>query len=489
MSRTSILFGPPGTGKTTALLKEVDAALKSGVHPDRIAFFAFTRKAATEASARASEQFGLKEDDLAWFRTLHSAAFKLLGLSSTEVMQDSHYADFTNAMGRFRFLHSYNEDTERVPQGGAYGDLALGVYSRARSRCIAVEDEWRLSEESELTREDAVNFARALDDYKSTYQLLDFSDFLDEVHEPLDLDLLIIDEAQDLTYQQWLFVRRIGARAKRVIIAGDDDQAIFQWAGADFLTFLKLEGTRTTLPVSYRLPFRIWQKCQDIAQGINVRQKKDWRPRQEQGGIHYLDDVYHSDLKSGESWMLLARMRSQLTALKKECIAQGVVYQHEGIWSNQAPEVRAVLTYERLRRGESVTGARAQQLVNWIPNLTNIPRQDSVTWNDIAWPFEGMPEWIDVMRLMAVDEIEYIRRLRRNNESLSAPGRVVLSTIHGVKGGEADNVVLLSDINTRIYKGMEVDPDAEKRVWYVGASRAKHNLMIVKPTKLRHVLI
>ena len=43
------LFGPPGTGKTTTLLNLVDKALADGVPSTQIAFFAFTRKAATEA--------------------------------------------------------------------------------------------------------------------------------------------------------------------------------------------------------------------------------------------------------------------------------------------------------------------------------------------------------------------------------------------------------------------------------------------------------
>lgn len=483
MSRTTILFGPPGTGKTTTLLNEVEAELNKGTHPERIAFFAFTRKAATEAAARASARFKLKDDDLAWFRTLHSAAFKMLGLSSSEVMQEAHYAELAAHLGRFTFEHSYSEDTERVPLGGALGDLALSVYSRARSRCVSVENEWYETEDNNLNLRDAKLFARTLDDYKRTYQLLDFSDFLDEVHEPLELDLLIIDEAQDLTRQQWDFVRRVGANAKRVIIAGDDDQAIFQWAGADLRTFLGMRGTLKVLPVSYRLPFLVWQKSNNIAKTIKRRQPKDWSPRpDDQGAIQYSEDVDKVPLCGSASWLLLTRLRWQLSMMEQACLDQGVVYQHDGRWSNQTPEIRAVVAYERLRRGEAVTSSQAQFIGRLIPGCANMPTHDSITWDDVSWPFDGKPEWMVALRAMGQEERSYITKLRINKESLTQPGRVVLSTIHGVKGGEADNVVLLPNTSRRIYTAQEQDPDSEARVWYVATSRARHELHVLTAT-------
>ena len=69
------ILGPPGTGKTTRLLKYVQTFLKLGTPLDKIGYFAFTRKAANEAKERMLKlypQYGYR--DLKSFQTLHSLA-------------------------------------------------------------------------------------------------------------------------------------------------------------------------------------------------------------------------------------------------------------------------------------------------------------------------------------------------------------------------------------------------------------------------------
>ena len=71
--------------------------------------------------------------------------------------------------------------------------------------------------------------------------------------------------------------------------------------------------------------------------------------------------------------------------------------------------------------------------------------------------------------------------MRENGEELNKSPRITLSTIHGVKGGEQDNVVLLTDLSNNTQRNYEKNPDDENRLFYVGATRAKDHLHIIRP--------
>jgi superfamily I DNA/RNA helicase len=72
----------------------------------------------------------------------------------------------------------------------------------------------------------------------------------------------------------------------------------------------------------------------------------------------------------------------------------------------------------------------------------------------------------------------YIKKLLESGDDLMKPARIKLSTIHRVKGDEADNVVLFTDIERIIYDSAKRDADPEHRTFYVGTTRAKQKLFI-----------
>ena len=80
-------------------------------------------------------------------------------------------------------------------------------------------------------------------------------------------------------------------------------------------------------------------------------------------------------------------------------------------------------------------------------------------------------------------KINYLRKMRRNGEHLNKKPRIELSTIHAAKGGECENVVLLTDLTKTTLETYQKNPDDENRLFYVGATRTKENLHIIEPKR------
>ena len=71
--------------------------------------------------------------------------------------------------------------------------------------------------------------------------------------------------------------------------------------------------------------------------------------------------------------------------------------------------------------------------------------------------------------------------MKTHAEKLNQDPRINLSTIHGAKGGESENVVLLTDLSENTMKAYERNADDENRLFYVGATRTKEHLHIISP--------
>jgi superfamily I DNA/RNA helicase len=77
----------------------------------------------------------------------------------------------------------------------------------------------------------------------------------------------------------------------------------------------------------------------------------------------------------------------------------------------------------------------------------------------------------------------YIRAMRSNGEDLRLKPRIKVLTLHGSKGGEATNVIILQNQTTNTIKGAIktiMKQDEEQRVWYVGLTRCSKNLFLIR---------
>ena len=137
----TVLLGPPGTGKTTTLMKMVEDALLSGIKPEEIALVSFTKKAVTEAADRACSRFKLTRKRLPLFQTVHSLCFSRLGCSKGDLMTKQNYQELGAWLG-YEFTSSTDMEDGILTSGIANGDKLLFLDNIARVKCQTVREVW-----------------------------------------------------------------------------------------------------------------------------------------------------------------------------------------------------------------------------------------------------------------------------------------------------------------------------------------------------------
>jgi len=483
----TIVLGPPGTGKTHTLLNKVDDYLKE-TDPDKVGYFAFTKKAANEAKERAIDKFNFTEDDLPYFRTLHSLAFRRLGINKEHVMQRRHYEDLGK---KINIQIDYNDwDEEETGLFTTKSDY-LRIIHLAKLRNITLDQQFNLKEHNQKLEYTKLKIiANELDRYKKEYGLIDYNDMiLDFVKSDKSpkFDVVFIDEAQDLSRMQWDMVDSFNTNDS--FIAGDDDQAIFRWAGADVDSFITQKGKMLNLTQSVRIPKKIHDYAMRIIERVSNRLPKTWQPKAHEGSITKHWNFEDINMSNG-NWLVLARTRYQLKPLEDILKEKGLYFENRFGKSFEKQIQEAASNWEHLRQGQVMHGKDIQKIAlymsdtNWDKKKLKALVKDSFYGIDALTKGYGLntkKTWYECFDNAGSKRVTYIRKMRANGESLKEGARIKLSTIHSVKGGEEDNVVILPDLTHSTQLSYERNKDDENRLFYVGATRTKEHLHIVRP--------
>ena len=291
--------------------------------------------------------------------------------------------------------------------------------------------------------------------------------FLDKGKSP-KFKVIFVDEAQDLSLIQWSMIKKIEEETQcDVWIAGDDDQAIFGWAGADVNSFIKWQARNIALTKSERVPRLIQTKALNIIQRIYFnRIPKDYLPKDAEGNIYHRYKINDIDMTKGD-WLILTRTKS--------------------LWKPIPPFLKRKGLYFNTVEGNSIGKTLHEDIQTWnefkqglTPPDIKRQRLEEITGEK---NFDINLSWDAAFKNIALPKREYMRAMLDNEEDLSKPPRIKVSTIHGAKGGEATNVVLFLNQTTNTIKGSkksQAKEEEEFRVWYVGVTRTIENLYLIK---------
>lgn len=411
-----------GTGKTHILLDVIKGFVQQGIPLERIAFVTFTKKAATEAQERMSALFGVPLSRIPYFRTIHSMAFRGVHASKEQMMDQDKYADFGNKAGyNLKYLNM------KVIDGVNWNDL--------KDHTLLLQEQlYRNNKKMFYENVDEVDglqdFMSLYKQYRKTFNYYDFTDLLElylKNERVEDVDAVCLDEMQDSTPLQWQVCMQAFSNAKHIVIAGDPRQAIYSFTGADSSILENIRGVQHRLDVSYRVPSNIMNLANEVSSYI-INTKVRWpvESQKEGGKIEYIRDMDDITIEPGKSYYLLCRNNKFRSVYTEWCKENGYNYIFNGV---PAVSRARFLEYDEGRTTD--------------------------------WPEEYL---------------YYVGRIKEREP------RITISTIHGVKGGEADVVILMSDISVLTEKCMEDDEDNEHKVFYVGITRARERLYIMEPT-------
>jgi len=469
--------------------------LLDGLTPEQICFISFTRKAANEARERVIEQLKVDEERITWFRTLHSLAFQQCGLNKTDVMSLPDYIKICEMLGISISYRAVNSDDGSF-NGQTLGDRYFFAENMARARMISLHEYWESIPDEDMHYQGLKQLSDTLANYKRTFKKLDFTDviyrFIETGIVP-PCQVLIVDEAQDLSPLQWRMVQKMAAEIPEVFIAGDDDQAIFRWAGADVDHLIKMPGRQEVLQQSFRVPRAVQVIANTIAQRIQTRVKKDWHARDCEGAVERVNDLSHIDMSRG-TWLLLARNGYLLDQYVDQCVREGFMFDTNRESPVSKDSYLAIRDWKVLMTGAQIPAIAVKRIYDCMSARTAVvhgfkkvvaalPDRKLLTlvelYKDYGLIAKG--DWDEVLDKINQVERQYFRLSFKTEGPQDAGPRIRISTIHGAKGGEADNVVLFTDMAYRTWREFQKMPDDEHRVWYVAVTRTRETLHLITP--------
>lgn len=288
----------------------------------------------------------------------------------------------------------------------------------------------------------------------------------------------VVHNCQDITALQWQVIDKAFSKAEKIMLAGDENQSIYSYSGArpDYLIKFAKQFPVEHLSVSYRIPQSVYRLAKGIVDFIGEKTDKPFNPRieNEEGSIVQLNNMERLGALIEEpennpdktAWYILARNNCFLDRAFKELEDNLIPY-----WTADG----FFMGGEIMKR---LTDYEGFKLEGYKDEVKKEKFQRKFGIEDFSEPFTETNLFTEGRKWVYASYIEKYG-LDKLKEMCKWNPQILVSTIHHVKGGEAENVAIMLDATRKTKGNVFNNIDEELRILYVGVTRTKKNLFLV----------
>lgn len=321
-----------------------------------------------------------------------------------------------------------------------------------------------------------------------------------------------ISSVEDEVRDETVFDLTVDDTHNYLVSSSPISNTIYGWAGANPGFMLGEEGDFEVLEQTYRIPENIWNVCDGVIKQVEERQEKDVKPADGGGDVFTPQRPSPRQLKEhllDDEVMVLFRTRYHIDEFRDHLHEMGIPYRNMSTfdtWSDGIVNLRDALA--QIKKGEGkISGDQLDALKEYaeddmIKYDNGHTKTESVLGNLGGISVDRVKEIVTdgygglspERYLTSTDEVNYYEKeailgnLKNGHDDLY-PDRIRIGTIHSSKGKEAETVILGLDTTPTILENMAEDTmdvpgkhisDAERRVYYVGMTRASNNLVLAE---------
>jgi DNA helicase-2/ATP-dependent DNA helicase PcrA len=308
----------------------------------------------------------------------------------------------------------------------------------------------------------------------SEEKLIDFTDMIYipsiyDVQLP-KFDVVFVDEAQDLNKSQQILVEKIKKPSGRAIYVGDENQAIYMFAGADASSFNSIAKNNTVklpLSVCYRCGKNIIKEAQNIIGEDNIKPFEG----QQDGLVTY---GTWEDIKEGD--LVVCRNNAPLFSLYFDLLSKGIKASIKG----REIEGQLLKLVHKIRYSTVEQGA--EKLDQMLEKIEEEQRKKGKKEPEKTKRYQNFSEMSRIIKFLSQDK-EMMSEVKLELEGIFNDEKkgASLMTIHKSKGLEAERVhFLMPELIPSRWAETDEEIQQEYNLKFVAVTRAKKHLNYIK---------